>query len=147
MAKLNWDRARPWKPTEQAFPTDGLARQASRAEKAFARRLGLTDELADRELGKANRGPASSSQRRGMTMAEINAARTPQGGFSRESFIRLGVPYPPPKGWIQKLLRGTAFAPTDPQARTGGDPVSIAGPTTITDYPGSGRTGKAPWED
>jgi hypothetical protein len=37
---------------------------------------------------------------------EINACRTPEGGFSRESFAKLGVNFPPKKGWFQALRNG-----------------------------------------
>jgi hypothetical protein len=36
--------------------------------------------------------------------AEIRAAATPAGGFSRASFEKLGVPYPPPAGWRKRLI-------------------------------------------
>jgi hypothetical protein len=37
------------------------------------------------------------------TEEEIEAARTPKGGFSYASFKKLGVPYPPPKGWRKAI--------------------------------------------
>lgn len=37
--------------------------------------------------------------------AEIEAAKTPRGGFSKESFKRLGLPYPPSRGWRRELER------------------------------------------
>ena len=40
------------------------------------------------------------------TEAEIEAARSPRGGFSRAGLEQLGVPWPPPAGWRQALLRG-----------------------------------------
>ena len=46
-----------------------------------------------------------TTTKRCITEAEIGAARTPAGGFSRESFAKLGVPYPPQKGWLKKLKR------------------------------------------
>jgi hypothetical protein len=41
-----------------------------------------------------------------LTWAEIEAAKSPRGGYSREALARLGVPCPPPSGWREKLLRG-----------------------------------------
>ena len=35
------------------------------------------------------------------THAEIDAAMA--GGFSCQSFAKLGLPYPPPKGWLKRL--------------------------------------------
>lgn len=37
------------------------------------------------------------------TLAEIDAARTPAGGWTREQLARWGVAWPPPKGWKAKL--------------------------------------------
>jgi hypothetical protein len=37
------------------------------------------------------------------TDAEIEAARTPAGGWTREQLAAWGVPWPPPKGWRKNL--------------------------------------------
>ncbi len=37
---------------------------------------------------------------------EIEAARTPNGGFTREQLAEWGISWPPPKGWQKKLLKG-----------------------------------------
>lgn len=42
----------------------------------------------------------------GMTEAEIEAGRSPKGGFSRLQLEQWGVPWPPPKGWKKALLNG-----------------------------------------
>src|SRR4051794_40716374 len=55
-----------------------------------------------------------------VTEALIAAARSPRGGWTRESLALLGVPWPPPKGWrrsagsrkipradAERLLRGS----------------------------------------
>ncbi|MFI6955529.1 hypothetical protein ACIBJI_18865 [Nocardia sp. NPDC050408] len=39
------------------------------------------------------------------TPDEINAARTPRGGWTRDQLAEWGVPWPPPRGWQEKLLR------------------------------------------
>jgi hypothetical protein len=36
--------------------------------------------------------------------AEIDAARTPAGAWSRATLASWGVPWPPPKGWRARLL-------------------------------------------
>jgi hypothetical protein len=38
---------------------------------------------------------------------QIEAGRSPKGGWTREQLARWGVPWPPPPGWRQALLRGT----------------------------------------
>lgn len=40
------------------------------------------------------------------TAEEIEAARTPNGGWTRDQLARWGVPWPPPLGWENRLLRG-----------------------------------------
>jgi hypothetical protein len=36
--------------------------------------------------------------------AQIEAARSPKGGFTNKMFLVLGVPVPPPPGWQEKLI-------------------------------------------
>ena len=38
------------------------------------------------------------------TPEEIESAKTPKGGWTRETLERWGVPWPPPKGWKKRLL-------------------------------------------
>lgn len=42
--------------------------------------------------------------RRRVTAAEIDAAKTPKGGWTYAQFAEWGVPTPPPKGWKERLL-------------------------------------------
>jgi len=37
---------------------------------------------------------------------EVEAGRSPAGGFTRAQLARWGVCWPPPAGWLQALLRG-----------------------------------------
>lgn len=41
------------------------------------------------------------------TDAEIEAARTPDGGWTRNQLAAWGVPWPPPKGWRARLRDGS----------------------------------------
>ncbi len=36
-----------------------------------------------------------------LTAKEIDAARSPKGGFTKETLVGWGIPWPPPKGWRQ----------------------------------------------
>lgn len=38
------------------------------------------------------------------TADEIEAARTPRGGWTKKQLAIGGVPWPPPKGWKKRLL-------------------------------------------
>ena len=44
--------------------------------------------------------------------AEIEAAKTVRGGWTRETLARWGVPWPPPKGWRTKLTTEELEIPT-----------------------------------
>ena len=39
-----------------------------------------------------------------VTIDEIEAARTPSGGWTKAQLAAWGVPWPPPKGWKARLL-------------------------------------------
>jgi len=41
------------------------------------------------------------------TPAEIEAAKTERGGWTREELAKWGVPWPPPKGWRKMLAEST----------------------------------------
>jgi hypothetical protein len=41
-----------------------------------------------------------------LTPEEVEAGRSPAGGFTREQLAKWHVPWPPPAGWLQALLRG-----------------------------------------
>ena len=41
-----------------------------------------------------------------LTPEEVEAGRSPAGGFTRKQLAAWGVPWPPPAGWLQALLRG-----------------------------------------
>jgi hypothetical protein len=43
----------------------------------------------------------------GVTAAEIEAAKTVRGGWTRAQLAVWGVPWPPPKGWKKKLIEKT----------------------------------------
>lgn len=38
-----------------------------------------------------------------LTIEEIEAARSPKGGWTRKTLEGWGVPWPPPKGWKEAL--------------------------------------------
>ncbi len=90
---MNWDRAKPWKPTEQAFPSDSLAKRAQQAER----------EWLNKQVRYLEKKPARPGA---MTEAQIEAGRSPKGGWTRETLAGWGVPWPPPKGWRRALVRG-----------------------------------------
>jgi hypothetical protein len=50
-----------------------------------------------------------------LTPAEIEAGRSPAGGFTRAQLAAWGVPWPPPAGWLHALLHSednTVAGPT-----------------------------------
>ncbi len=46
-----------------------------------------------------------------VTAADIEAAKTPKGAWTRETLAAWGVPWPPPSGWKQRLIAGEAVEP------------------------------------
>ena len=48
-----------------------------------------------------------------ITREEIEAARTPAGGWTRRQLAQWGVPWPPPKGWKARLLAHQSSEPDD----------------------------------
>ena len=94
-----------------------------------------------------------------MTHDEIESAKTPAGGFTRATLAGWGVPWPPPKGWRKRLLKGECItpAPTQPvqpaidyaqlasaildeQARRATQPTDT--PTLTASDDGAGDTGE-----
>lgn len=45
----------------------------------------------------------------GMTEEEIEAGKSPAGGFTKAQLAQWGVPWPPPKGWRKALITGRHF--------------------------------------
>lgn len=41
-----------------------------------------------------------------VTPEDIEKAKSPKGGFTKIALAKLGVPWPPPKGWKEALLAG-----------------------------------------
>lgn len=48
-----------------------------------------------------------------LTLDEIKAAMTPEGGWTKETLAKWGVPWPPPKGWKAALIAGSSFTPKE----------------------------------
>lgn len=46
-----------------------------------------------------------------ITLEEIEAGRSKKGGFTRATLAKWGVPWPPPKGWMEALTEGAPLAP------------------------------------
>lgn len=49
-----------------------------------------------------------------LTEAEIEAGKSPAGGYTRAQLAAWGVPWPPPQGWRQALLAGTPIGGPEP---------------------------------
>lgn len=41
-----------------------------------------------------------------LTADQINAAKTERGGWTKETLAGWGIPWPPPRGWKEKLMDG-----------------------------------------
>lgn len=49
--------------------------------------------------------------------ALIDGLKSPAGGWTRKSLARLGVPWPPPRGWRQRLIDGEPVVPQGASTR------------------------------
>lgn len=49
---------------------------------------------------------ASAAMKRRVTAEEIEAGKSPAGGWNKAQLADWGVPWPPPKGWKEALLAG-----------------------------------------
>lgn len=47
------------------------------------------------------------------TAEEIDAKKTPSGGWSKAQLAAWGVPWPPPKGWRRALIAGRPVPASD----------------------------------
>ena len=54
-----------------------------------------------------------------LTREEVEAGRSPAGGFTKKQLAAWQVPWPPPSGWLQALLRGDDSDITDPNCDPG----------------------------
>lgn len=55
--------------------------------------------------------------KRKITEEEIEAARTPKGGFTAARLEQWGVPWPPPPGWKKRLIaEGVETIPDDQES-------------------------------
>ena len=62
-----------------------------------------------REAKAARRSPEQEAELAAipqLTPEEVEAGRSPAGGFTRAQLAAWGVPWPPPSGWLNALLRG-----------------------------------------
>lgn len=83
----------------------GLLRMAEDAERLAG--AGVDDVL------RLFRSDGGAAKVRRPSAAEIEAAKSPAGGFSRATLAAWGVPWPPPKGWRKRLENGLPPVATD----------------------------------
>lgn len=108
-----------------------------RSYRAISLHQGRRTALADLDA-QAKRLLAVSRKTAGtLTAEEIEAARSPSGGWSAATLASWGVPWPPPKGWRQRLLKKEDGPPRPlPVGASGSENVI---PETAEYWP--------PWED
>jgi hypothetical protein len=53
-----------------------------------------------------------------ITTTEIEAAKTPRGGWTKETLASWGVPWPPPKGWREQIEIRDQKRPSQPRPMT-----------------------------
>ena len=75
-----------------------------------------------------------------LTEAEIEAGRSPRGGWTRAQLAEWGVPWPPPKGWRRRLTGRKA------SGRGGTRPAYVLVGRTGVGNVISDDDGDPPWE-
>ncbi len=61
-----------------------------------------------------------------ITEAEILAAQTPSGGWRRQQLDAWGVPWPPPRGWKDRLIAANNQTPLQQQHAAAGEAAQIS---------------------
>jgi hypothetical protein len=67
----------------------------------------ITLSQRDKEARRTPEQAAILARLPRLTEEQIEAGRSPKGGWTREQLARWGIPWPPPPGWRQALLHGT----------------------------------------
>lgn len=65
---------------------------------------------------------------RPVSEAEIMAARSPKGSWTRATLAQWGVSWPPPQGWKERLIKGLAQEPPREKPQPAQLPLSVAPP-------------------
>lgn len=100
MAKMNW----------------GGASYLSKIERNG--RLYKSDEPGSKRLAKKADEILRAEETRRVTRKEVFAKRTPAGGWTKAQLAKWGVPWPPQKGWIERLTgEKPPLPPADPAKR------------------------------
>ena len=59
------------------------------------------------------------------TAEEIEAGRSPKGGFTAAQLASWGVPWPPPKNWQHALINGISLQEAEKMTPSDIKPVSV----------------------
>lgn len=65
-----------------------------------------------------------------LTHAEIEAGKTPKGGYNKAQLAAWGITWPPPPGWKQALLNGAALPALPESANHPSSALSPIDPTS-----------------
>lgn len=66
-----------------------------------------------------------------LTKEQIEAGRSGRGGWTKRQLAQWGVPWPPPRGWRQALLKGEPVPGVDEFGNFEGEAVVL-----VLNYPG-----------
>jgi hypothetical protein len=75
------------------------------------------DELPGPEADDAGEAGPGGDRVTRPTPAEIDAARTPRGSWTKAQLAEWGVPWPPPRGWRKRLLAAAEQPAGDPEQK------------------------------
>lgn len=101
MTRMNWSKARVFRGGyEEKYEHGTVLRNGRTVIKNPGSFMEGRALRLEKKLSQARR------ERTPLTVAEIDAARSPAGGWTRKTLAGWGVPWPPPKGWRRALLTG-----------------------------------------
>lgn len=134
------------------FPTlkssTGQVRLAAETARGNAKRQAEAVKAKAKRLAAAIKKKAAPVTIIGLfTEEQIEAVRSPKGGFGREGLAKLGVPYPPPKLWKASLLAGKPLSKAMKRRFKGEWPdyTARAGVGACTRTPTQGDYGASFW--
>jgi hypothetical protein len=106
LRRLTWKPIRPGRAERELQAVMAAhERLRRRSEAAYQQQAGRWPIIGNGARIEAPKSPAPSGQSRCPSPEEIERARTPKGGWTREQLAAWGVPWPPPKGWRQALTQ------------------------------------------
>lgn len=103
--RMNWGRAKRYAQVEEKYADGTVLPNGRQVRHGHHGRLDNRARTAEAQW-LFDTGLGTDLNCRRVAAREIYAKRTPAGGWSRAQLAEWGVPWPPPKGWKDALVKG-----------------------------------------